>query len=335
VRYVLEGSVRKGGERIRISAQLIDAKLGNHIWAEKYDRNLTDLFDLQEEITRSVVASVAPEIFSAEAARASRLRQENLQAYELAMQSRWIMTNAFREGDPNTLRDAMDIAEEALRLDSRSIEALAALANGHNLSYLYRWGSSPDTSLVDARDAAERIRKFSPMDSRGFRALGGVKYHCGEFDGALADLNKAHELNPNDTDTLYMLAIVEAAAGLPEAASTHANLAIRLSPRDPRLGNSYLALAIGAFASEDYSTCIRFAEKAIQMQTKAPMRRGLLIASLAELGDLERARAEIEHLNNFSPNYIKNIVDGKTALFKHQQDNRRYIAGLSKAGLPE
>jgi len=202
VRYVLEGSVRKIGNRVRVTAQLIDALTNDHLWAERYDREQADVFDLQEEITRTVVASIAPQINLAEIAR-SRRDATNLHARHLAWRAEGLYLEAFNGGNAALMQQAIAACEEAIAADSASLAAHLTLAAAHYICHLYRWGDRPDGALDRAWVVVERMTAINSQDERTLTVRGLIRFNRGEYDGGLADLRRAHEINPN-----YALAVI-------------------------------------------------------------------------------------------------------------------------------
>ena len=143
VRYLLEGSVRRSGNRLRINAQLLDSAIASHIWAERYDGNLEDIFELQDEITRSIVGSIAPQIEIAEAERGRVLSAANLTAYELSLKAQAVFYDSARLGTPESRQDCITAAETALALDPRNALALWIKGYSYAMQYLYRFGPDP------------------------------------------------------------------------------------------------------------------------------------------------------------------------------------------------
>jgi adenylate cyclase len=334
VRYVLEGSVRKAGNRVRVTAQLIDAATSDDLWAERYDREYADVFDLQEEITRTVVASIAPEINVAEVAR-SRRDTTNTHARQLALRAQSIFWDALRAGDAALMQQAIDACEEAIAVDPVSIAAHSTLTAAHEMCHLYRWGDRPEGALDRAWSVVERMMTIDAQDARTLTARGVVRVRRGEHEGGLADLRRAHEVNPNYVRAILGLAVCEAAVGLAREAEAHARLALRLSPREPTIGNAHLALAMSYFTLRDYAEAARWCESAIQMAHRAPIRRALMIACSARAGDLTRARAEVAVLNGFAPGFISSVFRGENPIFARREQMEHLLDGLRLAGLSE
>jgi TolB-like protein len=232
VRYLLEGSVRRLGNRIRINSQLINAITGGHIWAERFDGNLDDIFELQDEITRKIVASIAPQIELAEVDRSQKLSNTNLSAYELALKAQALIYDAVRVADRDMLNQAMSIADKALKLDKMSTHALWTRGMGCVFQYLYGWSTDPGTALNFAIEVADHLIGIDPSNAKSYIVRAWAYQYRREYDLALADYRRALELNPNLALNLFTMAWSEAVAGLPVEARKHAKRALMLSPRD-------------------------------------------------------------------------------------------------------
>jgi TolB-like protein len=334
VRYVLEGSIRRAGNRVRISAQLIDRESGSHIWAERYDRDLEDIFDLQEEITRNVVASIAPQIEMAEMARVRSVRSAKFSSYDLALKAQALWYDGERLGSPDVLQQAINVTKDSLKQDPRNVHALWTQAMAYFVQYIYRWGPAPDEALDHSWAAVERIFEIDSSDPRGYAARGVVHHFRGEHNEAVADYRRAFALNPNFAVNIFMMAWCESMTGFTEQAREHAALGFRLSPRDNEiwLGTAYLALAQASFADGDYEDTEKWAKLAIQMHPRAPIRRALMIACCVHIGDFEEARKHVDFLESFSPDFIPSVLSGEMTLYKTPEHNALLIDGLRKAG---
>jgi adenylate cyclase len=332
VRYVLEGSVRKAGSRVRVTAQLIDAATNDHLWAERYDREYAEIFDLQEEITRTVVTNIAPQIDLAEVAR-SRRDTTGTRGRLLNWRAAGSLADAYKSGEAALMARAIDNCKEAIAADPASLAAYNTLANAHWLCHLYRWGDRPEGALDRAWAAVERMTAIDSQDERTLTMRGLVRVTRGEHDGGLADLRRAEKVNPNYDNAIVMLAFAEATAGLAHEAIAHAQLAMRLNPRDNRSGVAHLALAMAHFTLRDYAEAARWCESAIQVSHRAPIRRALMIACSAQAGDMARARAETVVLNGFAPGFVGSVFRGENTVFARREDMQHLLDGLRLAGL--
>lgn len=337
VRYLLEGSVRRAGDRIRINGQLINAETGNHIWAERFDGDLEDIFELQDEITRKIVGSIAPQIELAEVERGRGLQPVSLSSYELSLKAKSEAFDAFRLGDANTLQNAIDIANDALKQDPRNTQALWLLGVTQMDQYLYQWGDDPVGALARAMQAAEKLIHVDSSNAAGYVLRGTLLIHRREFDLAISDFERSLLLNPNASLHLFFAAWGESLAGLTKLAKEHAELGIRLSPREMDLwmGVAYLALLQASFAEENFSDAIKWGRLSLQMHAKAPIRRALMVACCAYAGNLEEAAHHADELRVFSPDFIPTILRGDLLLYRDSAHNKLLIDGLRKASLHE
>jgi TolB-like protein len=337
VRYVLEGSVRRSGNRIRISGQLINAETGNHIWAERFDGDLDDIFELQDEITHKIVGSIAPQIELAEVERGRGLQPARLSSYELSLKAKSLAYDAFRLGDADALQNAIDIANDALKQVPRNTQSLWLLGVCQLDQYLYQWGHDSAGSLNRAIQTAERLINVDSSNAAGHVLRGTLRIHLREFDLAIPDFERSLSLNPNASLHLFFAAWGESLAGLTKLAKEHAELGIRLSPREMDLwmGVAYLALLQASFAEENFEDAIKWGRLAIQMHAKAPIRQTLMVACCAYTGNLEEAAQHAEELRAFSPDFIPTILRGELLLYRSSEHNQLLLEGLRKSGLYE
>jgi TolB-like protein len=334
VRYMLEGSVRRSGNRLRINAQLLDTEMATHIWAERYDSSVDDVFDLQDEITRNIVGSIAPQIEIAEVERSRRLPAANLTSYELSLKAQALFYDWVRTGSPDLMEETIEAAQAALDIDPRNTHALWIQGHASAMQYLYRWGPDPDASLVRAWDTAERLLQADSTNPKAYTARAMVYTFRGEFDAAIADYHRAFALNPNFAMNAMFMAWGESLAGLTTEAREHAELALRLSPRDLDLwlGDIYLALLQASFAESDFEEAKKWGLLAVQMTPKAPIRRALMTAICAYTDDLEGAAHHAHELKSFAPDFIPGVLSGEMTLYKMSEHNSLLVEGLHKAG---
>ena len=334
VRYLLEGSVRRAGKRLRITAQLLDSVGGGHVWAEKYDCDLEDVFDLQDEITRQVVGSIAPQIELAELERSRKLGGPGLTAYELALKAKAFTYDALRAADPLILDQADSTADAALTTDPRNIHALWTKCLVHLYRHMYRWGDDPDTSLAYAGETAERLIQTDSLNAQAYMARAWVFMYGRKFDAALADHQRAFDLNPNLAMNLFAMAWTEAVSGLAAEAREHAQLALRLSPRDSDIwqGEGYAALALASFLEGDYPDAVKWGHLAYQLQ---PVLKGLMVAANALHGDLAAAKSHATVLKGFAPDFLDAVLSGQLAVYKLPEHNDMFVKGLRKADITE
>jgi adenylate cyclase len=331
VRYVLEGSARKSGNHARVSAKLVDAVSGSQLWAEHYDRTLDDVFALQEDVTRGIVTAVAPEVELAEMAHA-RHGNANDNALHLIWRAQGMMHEGVRRGDASLVLDAIAKARQAIAADPASLAAYNILAWSHWSCHLYRWGPEPAKALDAMSSAIEQMQRIDALDHRTLTICGVVRVVRGEQERGLVDLRRAIEVNPNSSLSLMWLALCEAMGGSAEDARTHANLSLRLNPRDFWIGVAHLALAMVGFLARDYAEATHWAELSIQSEPSAPFRRTIMIASSAQNGDTERAARELATLNGFAPEFIPSLFRGEVGVFRRPDDVAHLLEGLRLAG---
>ncbi|SDC32890.1 TolB amino-terminal domain-containing protein [Ruegeria marina] len=333
VRYMLEGSLRRAARRMRITAQLIDCETGAHVWAERYDRDIEDVFDLQDEITSSVVGAIAPQINKAELERAGRTRDLDFSSYDLALKAQ-AMFQAGAFADSTGHDKVLEIARRALELDPRNTHALWIRAYVYTIRYLYQFDDDPGQTLDLAEAAAERLFGTDRSDPRALTVRGMIRHFRNDFDAATADFRRAFDLNPNFALNIFLMAWHESLVGRTEEAREHALLALRLSPRDADIwvGDAYLALSQACFAERDFDAAWRWGERAIEMTPRAPIRRALMIAAAAHLGRPEQARPHAEALAGFAPAFLDSIVSGRLTLYRLREHNALLVDGLKKSG---
>jgi TolB-like protein/cytochrome c-type biogenesis protein CcmH/NrfG len=330
VRYVLEGSVRRIGDRVRITAQLIEASTGNHIWAERYDRDLEDIFSVQDEITAQVAGSILPEVLSAEMQRARHKPSESLDVWNFAVRGRWHVLRITQEDNVEAKR----FFGKALELEPNYIPALSFLVYCHICDVLFGWSSSPPESITEAQRLARKAASLDENDSWVQCALGLTEFIGKNPDAAIAHYRRAIELNPNFALAYGYLSLQLAYAGEVEAAIEAGQKAIRLSPRDPELFHFNTAICTAYFVDERYVEALTWANKVIAERPGVPAARRVKAASLAQLDQIKEARRAMDDLLSITPGatatILRNII-----YFKRPADFDRYIAALRKAGLPE
>jgi adenylate cyclase len=340
VRYVLEGSIRRAGSRLRVTGQLVDALTGNHIWAERYDRMLEDIFAVQEEITRSIVGAIAPQIEASEAAKLRAARPGNLNAYEIAVRARAEARAAFGEADRSRRERAIRLAQEALAIDPRCAAALATLAFAHWQHLYFRTAPQPEVSRDEGIAAARRAIALDGSEYSAHLWKGMLLFMSGQHEAGLADLRRAYELNPNDSLTLGVLGFCEAVAGNPQTGIEHASNALRLSPRDPWRYAILNALAWAYFCAGDYAMSAQHALEALTDAPHLPTLHLNLALNYVGLGEIEKARSEIETLRRLAPELLDERLAGRWMIAKPEYRLRasgllRIAAGLEDPGAAE
>jgi TolB-like protein len=330
VRYVLEGSVRKVGNRIRIAGQLIDAQTGAHLWADRFEGALEDMFDLQDHVTASVVSAITPKVQVEEIKRASRKPTENLDAYDY-----------YLRGLPKIRRMTADANREALRLFCKAIELDRGLACAYGMaaySIVVRkargWMTEP---VEESAEAMRLARKAVDLGGDDPVALSMAAYAFAsiarEFDDAAAFMDRGLALNPNAAQGWMLSGWLRVWRGEPELALDHLAHAMRLSPFDP-LMHIHAAMAYAHFLASRYDIASSYAEKAIRDNPTFLHSVCISAASNALAGRLEPARKAMARALESNPDLrASNLSD--LAPFRRAEDLAMFAMGLRKAGLPE
>ncbi len=329
VRYVLEGSVRKSGDRVRITAQLIDAIGDRHVWAERFDRVLDDIFAVQDEITQSIVGAVAPEYLTAEMQRVRRKEVPRLDAWELAVRAHWHIAQFTK--DDNI--EARKLLLKATEIDPESSFGLSDLAFTYMADSVY-WGIDLDRSITEAVKTAKRAVAINNRDAYAYALLGAADLYSARHDDAVRSLKQAITVNPNDPHAHAVLGRTMVYLGEIDTALDHVNRAIRLSPRDPLITLWYSILSIAAFVSERYDEAVDWAKASIRAQPNRNTAYLDLAASYAQVGKTKEAAEAFATFQSLTPNASITQIE-RVHPFKHAADRERYFAALRKAGLSE
>ena len=328
VRYVLEGSVRKSGKRVRITAQLIEAPTGHHVWAERYDRDLEDIFAVQDEITESIVTSIGPEFLSAEMQRAQRRDVRSLDAWDCVMRAAYHHSRYSKEDST----EAQRLLQKAIELDPLNAGGFCLLAFTHLMQVQFGWSESVDRSIQEAAEAAKKAVAIDDRDAWAHTALGLVDLISRRYDDAIGRLKRAIDLNPSLANAYGALGQALALAGEYDAAVEQINKAIRLSPRDPFLVYWFGHLGLAAFTEERYDEAYEWGKKSVQENPNFPGGHRLMASSCGQLGRAKEAQAALKELLLLMPGMTIDDVR-KQVPFKDPSDMERYLDGLRKAGL--
>ncbi|MBR0874696.1 winged helix-turn-helix domain-containing protein [Bradyrhizobium tropiciagri] len=331
VRYVLEGSVRKAGTRVRIAGQLIDAETGAHLWADRFDGALEDIFDLQDELTSSVVGAIAPTLQREEIRRARCKPTENLDAYDYYW--RGLAKTRFWTRDANS---------EALRLFQKAIELDPRLACAHGMA---AWCYAPRKArrwMIDqAQETAEAIRLARRAvhlgaDDPVALCMGAyvLAFLAHEFDDAVAFMDRGLAINPNLAQAWTLSAWMRVWKGEPDLALDHAARAIRLSPLDPYISNINGAVAFAHFLAGRYDMASSSAEKAMRANPEFLLSTCIFAASNALGGHLGAAKKGLARAREINPDLRASNLEDLTP-FRQAEHIARLAKGLREAGLPE
>ena len=326
VRYVLEGSVRKGGNRVRITAQLIDAATNNHIWADRYDGDLTDVFALQDEITKKVVAAIEPKLLEAEGIRSQSRSPDDLGAWEMVVHANslfWRMTKS--EG------------EAAISLLKRAIERYPDYAPAHSMlafallvSRLLGW-TLVAPPLKEAAALAMRAAELDDSDPWAHLALGYLAHTTRRTEDAQREYQRAIDLNPNFAAAHGFLGWALALAGRSDQAIGYLEQAIRMSSHDPQNAIFNNGLAVAHYLAGRYTEAVSFGRVAMQQRDGITASHRIYIASLAQAGQVEEARAALQRLRELQPNI--SIIWCEQYVPYTSDQMPKFLEGMRKAGL--
>jgi adenylate cyclase len=328
VRYVLEGSVRRAGSRVRITGQLVDAASGVHIWADRFDRELDDIFSVQDEIVRKIVGAIDPGIMTAEVQRVQRKDAARLDAWDCTVRAHWHVRR-FTSTDSAA---AVELLEQALRHDPGSATALGNLAMAHHFRTVFGWSETPLESHAAMGEAARRAVVADQHDAFAQAALAIFELFSGHHGESLRRLERATELNPNLAFARGYLGIAQAFSGEDEAALRHFDEAIRYSPRDPLLCIWYVGKAWACLAASRFAEAIEHARLGIEVNPEFVDLHGVQAAAHGHLGEAAPAAAALMQYQKRMPG----LTAGDPRLhrpFKRAEDRERFIDGLVKAGL--
>jgi adenylate cyclase len=329
VRYVLEGSVRRSGERIRITAQLIDAATGMHMWAEHYDGVVADVFDLQDQITASVVGSIEPSIRAAEIERARRKRPDNLDAYDLVMRALPYVWS-LEYGDNC---EATKLLEEALRLDPDYPSALSLAAWCRGQRVVYNWSTNIQEDKRETLRLAQAAAALAHDDPFILTVLGAALTITREFQRAASMLDRALSLDPNSAWAWNRSGWLRDYLDDPETAIDQFERSLRLSPFDPMAFNCEVGIGGAHFIARRYEAAAQWMEKALRSKPSAIWVHRTLAPAYALAGELDKARDSVgELLKDYPEIRISEILQA-LAFSKEVLD--RFAEGLRQAGLPE
>lgn len=331
VRYLLEGSVRKAGNRVRITAQLLDAISGHHIWGEHYDRNLADIFAVQDEITEQVVAAIEPQLYAAEGIRAKRKAPESLDAWECVVRALSLMNSRAKPD----VAAARELLQKAIALDSGYAQAYSLLSFVTTLGVHLGWEPRESTVAV-ASDAAHMALLLDAEDPWAHVALGYVLAWSRRAGDAVGEYEKALTLNPNFAIAHWLLALAFCYLGRSEEALAHGDKAARLSPRDllarGNAGVSNNVRAAACFIAGRYRDGIDFARKAILESPNLTPAYRTLVVNCALAGEIEDAKAALQTLKGLIPHislkWLKEVMP-----YVRSEDQQRYVEGFRLAGL--
>jgi adenylate cyclase len=325
VRYVLEGSVQKSGDRVRITAQLIDALSSHHLWAERYDRDLKDIFALQDEITMKIITALQVKLTTGEMAGMIAKGTKNIDAFIKYLQAYELIDSASKEGNAH----ARKILEEALALDPEYPRIYMGLAYTHFMDVWYGTTDSPDQSLARALELAQKAISLDDSNAAAYSTLGLVYMYKRLYDKAIAECERAVSLDPNSAETIYRLGMVLNYAARAEEALPYLQNAIRLNPLPPAM--YFIMLAISYRDSGQYEKAIEASKKALQREPNTQFAYIHMAVSYIRLGQEKEARAAAAEILRINPKF--SLERYAKMLPFPQPVADRIIEDLRKAGL--
>ncbi len=327
VRHIVEGSVRRSGDRIRISAQLIDATDGNHVWAERYDRNLADVFQLQDEMALTIAAAIEPELSKLEQDRARRKPPESLDAWDMYQRGLWHYWQYSKESSA----EAQRLFGEAIALDAHFAAARSFLAYSH-FTGSHQAFEEPQQALALARDGALRALAIDEKDPIAHLALGRVLAGNGDYAGAIGELEIAVRLNPSFSLAHYVLGSILFLSGHHEQALASFEIAGRLTPIGPLIWSIKTMHANTLAALGRYQEAEPLARAATRHQTATFWVYANWASILGNLGELAKASAALERLLDLRPDFSESFYD-RLFVGIDPAVKAPYFEGLHRAGL--
>jgi len=331
VRYVLEGSVRKAGNRVRITGQLIDTTTGAHIWADRFDGALDDIFDLQDQVASSVVGAIEPKLRRSEIERASRKPTASLTAYDLYLRA---LAQSYRFTDEG-VAEAVALARQALAIDPSYAPAAALLGWCRALQRIQGWGALSDEDIGEACRLACQALEAERDDAEAIsQAAWTLFFLAGEGAMAAAAFDRALALNPNAAHAWMHRGGIYAQRNQPEAAIEALERARRLSPFDPYTFICAVNIAMAHLVARRFELAIEWADRALHDQPRMVPAMRIKVVALAHLGHLDEARAELSRVLAIYP---EQTIAGLREYFHYLAPEflELVVTGLRLAGLPE
>ena len=327
VRYVVEGGVRKAGNRLRVTAQLLEAETGKHVWAERYDRDLADIFALQDEIAEAVTIAIAPAIAGAERHRAMRKPPESLDAWAAYQRGLWYVGKA----NPDDNARSQRFFQQAIDLDPTFAGGYTGLAWAQlQAGTVFITGSFAETQ-TSAEALARRAVALDDADAEARSCFGQALRHRGDYEGALAEAERALTTTPNLASAHGVLGSALLFSGRLRDGLAAVRRSIRLDPRDPALASRLNYMAIGLYFSREYEAAVDATKRAIRSYPEFPLPYRWLAAALGQTGRIEEARQALEQALAIAPTafylYVRQRVPWMRA-----EDHAHMLEGLRKAG---
>jgi adenylate cyclase len=331
VRYVLEGSVRRGGDRIRITAQLVEAATGVHCWAERYDRKLEDIFAVQDEVVGTIVAILAAHVRRAETERSRTKPPNSLLAYDYYLQAADAMDSFLSTFNVESICEARRLSQQSMAIDERYARAYTILAVTYATVWLHPLDGDfrKPTALDRADDLARKAVQLDRNLPQAHAELGFVLILKRQHGASIAAFEKAMALNPNYVDWRFGFALIF--GGDSKRALDFVHAYMRLDPFC--VPTASFALGFAHYMLGQYAQALPLLRDYVAQVPTDRISRPVLAATFAQLGHLEEARAEAAQILRVQPNYT--IATARMSAFKHATDGKQILDGLRKAGLPE
>lgn len=328
VRYVLEGSVRKSGQRVRITSQLLDGASGNHIWSERYDRDLTDIFALQDEITASVTSAIEPKLLAAEGLRTESRSTNDLDAWDLVARA---LSHFWKLTAPDSAA-AISILRQAAQRHPNYAPAHSMLAFAILASTYVGW-IPPGTDREFAAQVARRAAELDDSDPWAHLALGYFEFTGRHTDEAIRHFGTALDLNPNFAAAAGSIGFALALDGQSEDAIRHFEQALRMSPRDPFNSFFFVGIAAAHYLAGRYAEAIKWARQAVQLRPGYIGAHRILCASLAQAGQTDDVREAMKTLRSLASDI--SLAKMRQSVPYTDGPMEKFLDGMRKAGVAE
>lgn len=322
-RYVLEGSVRKGGNRVRVTAQLIDGHSGLHIWAERYDREFDDIFELQDELTQNIAATIVPELDKAESKRSATKRPENLNAWDYYLRGMAMIHETTPEGNVT----AREMFNSAIAIKPDYSDAYMGLSMSYHRDILLQCTEDRAATANKCLAAARQAVKFDESSSAAYHMLSTAFQWLNNSEAALAEARHAVELNPNDAFGQHALGNKSDLAGDPDGIA-HMERAQKLNPQDPQMHTHLTFLARAYVNIGSYETAVERARKAILRRSDYPHAHFILAIALARLGHRDEARTALRTCDEVHPGFVDSRKDWHP--YEDPASNQKLLQGLQE-----
>jgi adenylate cyclase len=327
VRYILEGSVRRAGQRVRITGQLVEAETGNHLWAERFDRDMADIFAIQDEITQSVVGAIEPEMLLMEGKRAVRKSVGNLDAFDCCMRAMW----HFSQLAPEHHQQAVALLRQAIKLDPNLAQAHMMLARTVVGRIMYGWSSDLTNDLAESYAAAARSVSIDDRDPYTHYAFCWTSLVRLMHAQALAEAQRSIDLNPNFALGFFALGLVRVHIGHFREALDSLLRSLRLNPNDPQAGSFLSFVALAHYHQENYEEALHYSQLAVRPR-HLHLGLRILLASLGQLGRKEEAQPLLNEFSSLQPEDPQRLFEVTTPYLDPKY--REHLAdGLRRAGV--